>query len=161
MSRSVPYTSTPKSLCESHIEIRCYAVYSHIGLWDLQIVDCASLQIAQSIHIPYEICNENKNGCEWSDGCSIRCTVDNKTEPLESHEFMRKTDIRFLDMKLVSALCICCCEDFLAYYSVLDLGSAEVTQLLLEAGAIPDKENDIGKTASQLAGFVGTYILAV
>jgi ankyrin repeat protein len=36
-------------------------------------------------------------------------------------------------------------------------GSAEVTQLLLEAGAVRDKENDIGKSASQLAGFVGHH----
>ena len=39
------------------------------------------------------------------------------------------------------------------------VGSTEVTQLLLEAGAVRDKENNIGKTASQLAGFVGISVL--
>ncbi|XP_062511648.1 ankyrin repeat and MYND domain-containing protein 2-like [Corticium candelabrum] len=34
-------------------------------------------------------------------------------------------------------------------------GSVEVTRLLLEFGASPRKKNDIGKTACQLAGFVG------
>ena len=37
----------------------------------------------------------------------------------------------------------------------LSVGSVEVTRLLLEFGASPRKKNDIGKTACQLAGFVG------
>ena len=51
---------------------------------------------------------------------------------------------------------------FLGYlYYVSVSGNTEVTQQMLEAGAKVSRENCVGRTASQMAAFVGTFIFVL
>jgi len=46
-------------------------------------------------------------------------------------------------------------------FSLIFSGNPEVVGLLLQHGANPSKENSIGKTAAQLAAFIGKHLTAL